>query len=263
MQPILVLHKLDRYNFNTPLSSSSSSSSDSYLNDPSTTCPSIDAQHLQKLQILEDFRYSHKISTGSMRVRIMRVEEIESTATLLVESFAESMSMPHRYMNLLGFLAKQNFTDRRALLPHTVTLVGFYEGEDGVKELAGTVEVCFDLIGETVSSLTPTPPRDHPYICNMAVKKALRRRGIGWHLLKACEELIPQMTSLKEVYLHCRMIDKAPLNMYRKAGYNVVRTDSILTWLTLKRRKHLMRKTLPILNKHSLDILGSGDNPIS
>lgn len=71
------------------------------------------------------------------------------------------------------------------------------------------------------------------------------RRGIGWHLLKASEELISQMSSSREVYLHCRMIDTAPLNMYRKAGYTIVETDNIFILLALQRRKHLMWKVLP------------------
>lgn len=53
------------------------------------------------------------------------------------------------------------------------------------------------------------------------------------------------MTSSREVFLHCRMIDTAPLSMYRKAGYDIVKTDSILVLLTLQRRKHLMRKKIP------------------
>lgn len=74
----------------------------------------------------------------------------------------------------------------------------------------------------------------------------LCRRGIGWHLLKASEELISQMTSSRDVYLHCRMIDTAPLSMYTKAGYNIVKTDNILVLLTLQRRKHLMYKQIPV-----------------
>lgn len=71
------------------------------------------------------------------------------------------------------------------------------------------------------------------------------RQGIGWQLLKASEELISQMSSVREVYLHCRMIDTAPFNMYSRAGYSVYKTDSILILLTLQRRKHLMCKQLP------------------
>jgi hypothetical protein len=72
------------------------------------------------------------------------------------------------------------------------------------------------------------------------------RRGIGWHLLKASEELISQMSSSGEAYLHCRMIDEAPFMMYTKADYKIVTTDSILVLLMLQRRKHLMRKKLPL-----------------
>lgn len=74
------------------------------------------------------------------------------------------------------------------------------------------------------------------------------RRGIGWHLLRASEELISQMSSAREVYLHCRIIDEAPFNMYTKADYKIVKTDSILVLLTLQRRKHLMCKKLPLLS---------------
>lgn len=77
------------------------------------------------------------------------------------------------------------------------------------------------------------------------------RRGIGWHLLKASEELISQMSSTREAYLHCRMIDTAPFNMYKKAGYDIVKTDNILVMLLLQRRKHLMCKKLPVLTSFS------------
>lgn len=166
---------------------------------------------------------------------------------LLSESFGESMLLPNGYVTLLGFLVKQYLIERRGLLPHTATLVGFYRESEGENlELAGTLEVCFDRRGANASIPSPTPPKDSPYICNMTVTKPLRRRGIGWHLLKASEELIPQMSSSREVYLHCRIIDEAPFNMYAKAGYSIIKTDSILILLTLQRRKHLMRKELQV-----------------
>lgn len=183
---------------------------------------------------------------------------MDDTVALLAESFAESMVWPSGYLSLLRFLVKQYLIERRALMPHTATLIGFYrekenerleheEEEEEEEELAGTVEVCFDKRGANASPPTPTPPKNSPYICNMSVDKPLRRRGIGWHLLKASEELISQMNSTREVYLHCRMIDAAPFNMYIKAGYKVVNTDSIFILLMLQRRKHLMCKKLPVL----------------
>lgn len=177
-------------------------------------------------------------------------EEMDTVVALLAESFGESMLLPSGYVALLGFLVKQYLIERRAVLPHAATLVGFYkEGEE--LELAGTLEVCFDRRGASDSVPPPTPPKDSPYVCNMTVTKPLRRRGIGWHLLKAGEELISLMSSSREVYLHCRIIDEAPFNMYLKAGYSIVKTDCILILLTLQRRKHLMRKELQVSDSPS------------
>lgn len=187
----------------------------------------------------------------------MKDMELDMTVELLAESFAESMFLPNMYLTVLGYLIKQYLIERRGLMPHCVTLIGFFRGEEddidgegrGEGELAGTVEVSFDKRGASASPPTPTPPKECPYICNMTVKEHLRRRGIGWHLLKASEELISNMSPTRNVYLHCRMIDSAPFSMYKKAGYAVVKTDSFLILLTLQRRKHLMCKELPALSK--------------
>ncbi|XP_042490497.1 uncharacterized protein LOC122070424 isoform X2 [Macadamia integrifolia] len=217
--PLLLLHKFDSFKFYPAYSSShSSSSSESYLNDPLRIGRFLTNDETEKLQIIHNFRYSHEVVSGSLLVRVMGAEEMDVTVGLLSESFAESMSLPSGYVRFLAFLVNQYMTERRALMPHTATLVGYYREEGGEEELAGTVEVSFNKRGANASPPTPTPPKDCPYICNMTVKKQLRRRGIGWHLLKACEELISQTSCpSREVYLHCRMIDTAPFKMYTKA----------------------------------------------
>ncbi|XP_041011212.1 uncharacterized protein LOC121254992 [Juglans microcarpa x Juglans regia] len=230
-------------------STPSTATSSSYPEDPFRTGRFLSNEELEKLKLLGDFEYYRELESGSLSVRVMRAEEMDTTVALLAESFAESMLWPSGYLSLLRFLVKQYLIERRTLMPHTATLIGFYRRkENGISEqeeqLAGTVEVCFDKRGANASPPTPTPPKNSPYICNMTVKKPLRRRGIGWHLLKASEELISEMGSSKEVYLHCRMIDAAPFNMYAKAGYSIVKTDSILILLMLQRRKHLMCKEL-------------------
>ncbi|KAF2302473.1 hypothetical protein GH714_036487 [Hevea brasiliensis] len=276
----LPFHKSYRFNFKSSSSSSShpSSSTTTETTSASATYSNLEDsfkvgrflsnEEIEKLQNLQNFRYYQELETGSMWVRVMRPEEMDITVKLLAESFAESMLLPMGYVSLLMFLVKQYLIERRAVMPHAVTLVGFYKGkqesngdgeeEEQGEELAGTVEVCFDKRGANASPPTPTPPKNSPYVCNMTVKEPLRRRGIGWNLLKASEELISQMSCIREVYLHCRMIDSAPFNMYTKAGYNVVKTDSVLVLLMLQRRKHLMCKKLPILkNPSELDFLDS------
>ncbi|KDP21312.1 hypothetical protein JCGZ_21783 [Jatropha curcas] len=274
--------KSNRFNFKSSSSSSSQSSSSttaettsasstySNLEDSFKTSKFLSNEELNKLETLQKFRYFQELESGFIWVRVMRQEEMDMTVKLLAESFAESMLLPVGYVSLLRFLVKQYLIERRAALPHAVTLVGFYRGkgegngeEEMEEEFAGTVEVCFNKKGANDSPPTPTPPKNSPYICNMTVKESLRRRGIGWNLLKASEELICQMSSLREVYLHCRMIDLAPFNMYTKAGYSVVRTDNILILLMLQRRKHLMCKKLPVLKNPSEFDVSNSDMEIS
>ncbi|KAL8121194.1 GCN5-related N-acetyltransferase 5, chloroplastic-like [Apium graveolens] len=234
-------------------SSSCSTSSSPTLLSPLQTGTFLSNQDLEKLQFLQDFSYFQELESGSMWVRVMRDDELDMIVGLLAESFVESMVMPKGYVNLLGILVKQYLVERRSLMPHTATLIGFYKGNDdqGEGELAGTVEISFNKKGANASPPSPTPPKDSPYICNMTVKKSLRRRGIGWHLLKASEELICQMSFSRDIYLHCRMIDVAPFNMYTRAGYSVLETDNILILLTLQRRKHLMCKKITVPASYS------------
>lgn len=113
-----------------------------------------------------------------MWVRVMRADEIDVTADLLAESFAESMLFPTGYVKLLAYLVKQYLVERRALMPHTATLVAFYKGLDGGEDeerLAGTVEISFNKRGVNASPPTPTPPKNSPYISNMTVREPLRR----------------------------------------------------------------------------------------
>lgn len=153
-------------------------------------------------------------------------------------------------------MVKQYLDNQRLVFPHSVMLVGFYKrrnNDQGEEEerVACTVEISFNALGMHSSPSTPLPPRDHPYICNMVVKRELRRKGIGWHLLKACEELMSLMSNIGDqrqqaprVYLHCRVGNRGALNMYKKAGYKVLKTDSIMVWLSFHRRKALMFKKL-------------------
>ncbi|GAA0164243.1 acyltransferase [Lithospermum erythrorhizon] len=238
---------------NLIITSSHSSSSSSIIleneKDPFQIGRFLTNQEHKNVVFLQNYGYNQELESGSLFIRVMRFDELDETVSLLSESFAESMLLPKAYVKFLGFLVKQYLIERRVVMPHAATLLGFFKesGEEELK-LCGTVEVCFNQRGANASPPTPTVPKNQPYISNMTVKKSFRRRGIGWHLLNSSEELISQMSSSKEVYLHCRMIDAIPFNMYTRAGYVVYKTDSILTLLTLQRRKHLMRKHLQVSN---------------
>ncbi|XP_028774937.1 uncharacterized protein LOC114731861 [Neltuma alba] len=309
--PLTTFHREGLCSFKSSSSSSSSHSSTtpttptpSHHEDPFRTGRFLSNEELEKLRFLQNFLYFKELESGSLWVRVMGAEEMDMTIGLLAESFAESMVLPVGYVSVLKFLVRQYLMERKIQMPHMATLIGFYKetgegGEEQEVQLAGTVEVCFNKMGANASPPTPTPPKDSPYISNMAetcnsnneTAHAITHygdsniiiaiikwhhpqghafgqsisphvydflfpnvgfqeveRGIGWHLLKAGEELISQMSSSREVYLHCRMIDAAPLNMYKKADYKIVKTDSVLVLLMLQRRKHLMRKKLPLLS---------------
>lgn len=166
-----------------PQSNSQSSSSSSF---PSTSSPTLQSSYqrgrfltndeIEKLQFLENFRYFQELKSGLLYIRLMQHEEIDMTVSLLAESFAESMLMPSGYTRLLEFLVKQYLIERRALMPHSATLLGFFkEDEEEDLQLAGTVEVSFNKRGANSSPPSPAPPKNSPYICNMTVKEPLRR----------------------------------------------------------------------------------------
>lgn len=217
---------------------------------------------LSQLDALAAFRYAHSFPHGSLTVRALTPEddaEADALVRLLASSFSEDVrwAPAQRYAQLLAFVIRRYLHERRGLAPHAAVLVGFYkpaaaaaaaaEGpeDEGEGEMACTAEVSLDAVGAPGAPPTPTPPLDFPYICNMTVKTSFRRRGIGKQLLKACEDLVVKMDAKTRVYLHCRIIDQVPFNMYKKAGYDIVQTDSIFVWLSLQKRKHLMRKELP------------------
>lgn len=178
--PFVISSRSDTSNLIIPLSTSQSSSSTSppsVLQTPLQTGRFLTNQELEKLEALGKYRYFQELESGSLWVRVMREEEMDVTVWLLAESFGESKLMPKGYVKLLAYLVKQYMIERRAMMPHTATLIGFYKenGEDADLQLAGTVEVCFDKRGANANSPTPTPPKNSPYICNMTVDKLLRR----------------------------------------------------------------------------------------
>jgi len=70
-------------------------------------------------------------------------------------------------------------------MPHMATLIAYYRGFGDHEEmqLAGTVEISFNVYGANSTLPSPDPPKDKPYICNMAVDKSLRRYKTTLHML--------------------------------------------------------------------------------
>ncbi|KAG1364060.1 hypothetical protein COCNU_11G008870 [Cocos nucifera] len=202
---------------------------------------------LDSRQILETFRYTRQIGQGWLEIHHVKDDkELGAAALLLAEPYSSAKHLPDGTIPVAAFVLKQDMAARRVLVPHVAMLVGFYyEDKDGEEaELACTAEISFDAAGAHPDPGAPRPPKEYPYIGNVAVKKTLRRKGIGSELIKACEELIIQTKAGRKVYLHCGVTATGPFRLYQKAGYEVVKKDSILIWLCCKPRRYLMSKDL-------------------
>lgn len=109
--------------------------------------------------------------------------------------------------------------------------------------LVATVEISFTESTRSKDMAGLNPPPERPYMCNMAVAKDARRRGIGGLLLGAAEDLVRRVGD-NCIYLHLRFKDAPAAAMYKKAGY--VESDRDAFWVKLfgQDRRWLMRKDL-------------------
>ena len=61
------------------------------------------------------------------------------------------------------------------------------------------------------------------HVMNLAVKKSMRRRGIGSMLLNRLEDLFKER-KVQTAYLEVRKTNEEAISMYRKWGYKAIRT---------------------------------------
>ncbi|GJS33086.1 acyl-CoA N-acyltransferases superfamily protein [Tanacetum coccineum] len=244
-----------RPRYNPMLTCSYHSSSSSTIHEDELPTSKLLLNSSQKREFLENFKIFHKLPSGSMlMIRVMEQQEKYMKAQFVAECLAHEIAkraifVPKAYEEDFACFMKIDLIEGPPL-PNAVTLIAFHArdtdelgGELENEHIAGTIEVKFNWSGDEVSPLTPSPPRNAPYVNYLAVKKSLTGEDIGWHLVKASEELISNMTSVREVYSHCRPKSSGLINLF--FGYSVCKTGSILKLLKLKRRFHLICKQLP------------------
>ncbi|MDC0832212.1 GCN5-related N-acetyltransferase [Geitlerinema sp. FC II] len=106
------------------------------------------------------------------------------------------------------------------------------------EELAGTVELSLKT--------QPTASLDwmqYPYVSNLAVEIASRRRGIAKRLLETCERQAIEWGFL-DIYLHVLEDNARARSLYDKLGYRVRRVESTLgsMWFGQPRRLFLHKR---------------------
>lgn len=172
-RPFFSIHKFHRL---IPIKSVQSSSPHSPSHVPVRPDTFLDPLSLHRLHTLESFHYTHEFTHGSLHIRVMEPNDIEPTIDLLVESFKMAAS----YVRLLKSHVKYLVKKRMSLVPHRVIIVGLYkekknEGCEDRPQLICTAEVSFDTTEFPALLMTPLPPRNCAYICNLTVKKMFRR----------------------------------------------------------------------------------------
>ncbi|MBD1912228.1 MULTISPECIES: GNAT family N-acetyltransferase [unclassified Leptolyngbya] len=96
-----------------------------------------------------------------------------------------------------------------------------------------------------------------PYISNVAIAHAHRRRGVAIDLLRACEPIARQW-GYHDLYLHVLENNQAARRLYSKAGFRFCQVEMNLPSLVLGQpRQLLLHKGIPIQQPMEANRTGS------
>ena len=106
----------------------------------------------------------------------------------------------------------------------------------GPPELAAIVEICVEKPGGKLAPPIANPFRkkvarddEQPYLCNLCVGEAYRRRGLGRLICELAEELAQIHWDRKVMYLHVEKSNTAAQALYLGMGYQLV-TPGLSAW---------------------------------
>lgn len=88
-----------------------------------------------------------------------------------------------------------------------------------------------------------SPPNDAPYLCNIAVDPAFRRKGLARRMLAHVENYCREK-GWKSIYLHVRLGDNVARSLYDSSGYEELAADSWLIKLQNRTPNALLCKRL-------------------
>ncbi len=167
---------------------------------------------------------------------------LSNLATVLAESFHP----PEGWMSLIYPVLKLGiYEDLRSRLHFSsnnyLCLVASipFSGLNKNNEVAiATVEMALR------SHCFPLEEPRYPYISNLAVRKAHRRKGIACKLLVNCEQKALEW-GFSELYLHVLDNNEQAKQLYFNHGYQVCRVEpSCSAWLFKNPRRLFLRKYL-------------------
>ncbi|MEC4806534.1 MAG: GNAT family N-acetyltransferase [Jaaginema sp. PMC 1079.18] len=207
------------------------------------------------------FSSSSASSTASFKVRPAQIEDLSPLATLLTECFHP----PVGWMYWLNPVLKLGiYEDLRSRLqnasPHYLCLVTgvgsarnlalfspqLAKYPDVTKSSNSVVTDPEELVGTIELTLRSSSlfGAQYPYISNLAVSPAYRRRGLARQLLCQCEPTAKKW-GYREIYLHVMENNTGAIALYRNCGYHLHSTEANLgSWLWDRPHRLLLRKLL-------------------
>ena len=179
---------------------------------------------------------------SELQIRTACLKDLSSLATVLAESFHP----PEGWMSLVYPVLKLGiYEDLRSRFnsasDNYLCLVASVPSSDinkNKEEAVATVEMALR------SHSFPLEEPRYPYISNLAVRKAHRRKGIAYKLLVSCEHQAREW-GFSELYLHVLDNNEQAKQLYFNRGYQVCRIEpNYSPWLFKNPRRLFLRKYL-------------------
>lgn len=189
------------------------------------------------------FRCSHS-SSLNFTVRTAQQQDLAELTEVLSSSFHSTAGFGRWLAPILRLGIYEDLRQRLrspASSNHIflVAVASSSNGPDAQMVIAGTIEI-------TLRAVYTLYIRNshYPYLSNLAVHAKFRRQGVAQRLLRACEAVVAER-GFQDLFLHVIESNHPARQLYRKAGYQVQRTEPFWYCLLLRNpRKLLLRKRI-------------------
>ncbi|QZZ19233.1 GNAT family N-acetyltransferase [Leptothermofonsia sichuanensis E412] len=179
--------------------------------------------------------------SSNLVIRAAQQADLTELVDLLSTSFHSHSGMTRWFLPILRMGMYEDLRQRlrSPASADYICLVAIAAPSTPHASIVGTVEVA-------LRSVYPLQIRSlpYPYLSNLAVQPAYRRRGVAQKLLKACEEIVLSQ-GLQDLYLHVLEDNYPARQLYFKVDYGLKQSDPFwCSWLFRQPRRFLLHKQL-------------------
>lgn len=178
----------------------------------------------------------------AIAIRVAEVEDIESLAEILTQSFHSFKGVLVWLKPLLKLGIYEDLSSRlKAYSPHYVCLVAVAATGTDKEQIVGTIEI---NLRSPKLWFSTQKKNIYPYISNLAVSSSFRRRGIARQLLAQCD-CIALGWGCRDLNLHVLENNQRARDLYCGSGYEFDLAESTwIGWLFKLPRRLLLKKKL-------------------